>query len=227
MLIHQVKNKLTNQITLEIAELLKRNHFNTTVAKTLTDIKNSSLNIVKTFSTYLNNLGLKLSQTEIPQISFADLSGIVNAIQSSQKIRIIVNTDSNSQRAVIKVNKDILQAIFEQLVDNAGMFYSKNDLTIDKESININWKANKQDNIVEISVTSSNTSMDDETLNNYGINPIRDTGSTGLGGLFINSILEQIGAIKFNDERYFKPTNEENGFCLLIKFNLHNVKNGN
>lgn len=227
MLIHQIKNKLTNQITQEIVELLRRNHLDPAVISTLNEVKISSMNIVKKFSTHLNNLGLKLSQTDIPEIDFAKLERITNELKAKCNLEIQLINEQPAVNAMMKVNPDILEAILDQLIENALKYYKENHIDDRNEKIIVKWEVDPAENIIQISVKSTNTVMEKETLDNYGINPIRDTGSTGLGGLFINNILEQIDAKIFGDGRYFQPLNENEGFCLNIKFNLYNQKNDN
>ena len=74
---------------------------------------------------------------------------------------------------------------------------------------------------VEIGILSKETVFDEEEIAIYGRLPIKDTGSTGLGGFFINEILKQIEARRFNDGRYFQPVNTEEGVVIKMSFTIY------
>lgn len=227
MLIHQIKNKLTNQIAQKLSYILKNYNLENEVKELIFETKINSENIVSKFSNYLNNIGFKLSKTNKQGTKISAFCEISRSLCEKKGIKFECRQNKIISDDTAMVHPDILEMILDEFFDNAINYYENADNCALERKIIIDWKQHGEAGLISFSVISHQTLFDENEIKIYGLLPIKDTNSTGLGGFFINDILKQIEARRFSDGRYFRPENTQEGFLIEMNFNIHKEEDGN
>jgi hypothetical protein len=134
----------------------------------------------------------------------------------------------------IKADAIVMEKILRNLFLNSISEYHKLLITFSERIVNIRWfkeeAATNQPAVIVIEYYNKGLHLNDALVQTFGITPIIDGGSTGLGAYFINNTLGWMLAEenKFPDEmntnvkRYIKGENENGGCKFSFKFKLYN-----
>ncbi len=220
MFIHQLKNKLTNQISQKLSYLLKSYTINNKEAvELITQTKNSSENIVNKFSRYLDNIGFVLSEGNKQGTTFNEFLGIINDICVDNNIAFEYRKGKDVPGISAMIHPDGLKMILDEFVTNAINYYTNHNGSL-KRKIIFKWVPHIDSGRLSLYTISNQTTFDEIKIKQYGLIPIMHTDSNGFGGYFINAFLEQVEVKRFPDGRYFQPENTKEGVSIKIEFKI-------
>lgn len=220
MVIHQMKNKLSTLVVGELGRIFSKYTIEPELKERLAAIRTSAYEISESLAFYFKNLAFSLLTEEKQIVDVEKFEEVTDQLKKNSPIPVDVPKPPENSSAFFRGRSESLDLILKELIENARRYYVLHP--VNDPGVRITWMEDSKHGDIKIETLSKHTEMDSAILKNYGHGPISDTNSTGLGGFFMNRVLEALNAKRFPDGRYFTLENKVEGFVIAIYFRLYN-----
>jgi hypothetical protein len=220
-LIHQIKNKVSHGLVEKLESIRNNIEGDEDSLNDITDAIDFTKKLVTKLTAYLISFREFLPKPE------EETEGIVCMIDAEKiieeeaaKIDIPLHFLNNHDLGElnIKMDKSIFQVIVSEFFENANREYNKKINLSKTRELEVYFEKDNLKSILIVSVLSKNLQfLDIDNLHIFGQFPLANTTSTGLGLYFLNKILEQAGAKRFEDGRFISPKNLPQGSVIMMK----------
>lgn len=223
-LIHQIKNKVSHGLVEKLESLRKNIEGDETSLSNITDTIDFTKKLVEKLTAYLISFREFLPKSEEKNnsaIYITEAEKIIAEEAAKIDIPLQFQNEYDLDGLSIKMDKSIFQVIVSEFFENANREYHKKINLKKAREFEVSFKRDNLKSILVVTVLSKNLQfLDVDNLHLFGQYPLVNTTSTGLGLYFMNKVLEQAGAKRFEDGRFINPKNLPHGSVIMINLPL-------